>query len=136
LFTAEGEIYAIGGAVTDITDRKQEELALRYSEEKYRLVVETARDAMLSVDQNGVIRSANPATKNVFGYGPEELVGTPLTVLMPEYLRKLHEVGFKRYMATGERHINWQGTELTGLHKDGRKSFLDSKLPSRRWAPA
>lgn len=121
LFNAEGEIYAIGGAVTDITDRKREESALRYSEEKYRLVVETASDAMLTIDQNGAIQSANPATKIVFGYDPGELVGRPLTVLMPEYLRKLHEMGFNRYMATGERHINWQGTELTGLRKDGHE---------------
>jgi hypothetical protein len=40
---------------------------------------------------------------------------------MPEYMRKLHEKGFGRYLATSERHINWQGTELTGLHKNGRE---------------
>jgi PAS domain S-box-containing protein len=121
LFNAEGEIYAIGGAVTDITDRKREESAFRYSEEKYRVVVETASDAMLSMDENGTIQFANPATKGVFGYDPVELIGVPLTVLMPEYLRKLHDKGFRRYLANGERHINWQGAELTGLHKDGRE---------------
>jgi PAS domain S-box-containing protein len=117
LFNAEGEIYAIGGAVTDIT----EEPALRYSEEKYRLVVETAPDAVVSVDESGAIQSANPATMAVFVYQPAELIGKPLSVLMPEYMRKLHEKGFGRYLATSERHINCQGTELTGLHKDGRE---------------
>ena len=121
LLNAQGEIYAIGGAVTDITERKREESALRYSEEKYRVVVETASDAMVSMDEKGTIQFANPATRSVFGYDPTELIGMPLTVLMPEYMRKLHEKGFKSYMATGERHINWQGTELTGLHKDGRE---------------
>src|SRR5208337_994949 len=62
LFNAEGEIYAIGGAVTDITDRKREESALRYSEENYRLVVETAPDAVISIDERGAILLANPAT--------------------------------------------------------------------------
>ncbi len=42
-------------------------------------------------------------------------------MLMPEYLRKLHEDGFRRYSATGQRHINWQGTELTGLRKNGQE---------------
>ena len=121
LFNGEGEIYAIGGVVTDITDRKREESALRYSEEKYRVVVETASDAVISMDEKGTIRFANPATQSIFGYDPTELIGIPLTVLMPEYLRKLHEKGFGRYIASGERHINWQGTELTGLHKDGRE---------------
>jgi PAS domain S-box-containing protein len=121
LLNAEGEIYAIGGAVTDITDRKQEESALRYSEENYRLVVETAPDAVISIDESGAILFANPATVRIFGYDPTELIGKPLTVLMPEFLRKLHEKGFSRYLATGQRHINWQGTELTALRKNGQE---------------
>ena len=121
LFNAEGEIYAIGGVVTDITERKREESALRYSEENYRLVVETAPDAVISIDENGAILFANPATVRIFGYDPTELIGKPLTVLMPEFLRKLHEKGFSRYLATGQRHINWQGTELTALRKNGQE---------------
>ncbi len=120
LFNSEGEIYAIGGAVTDITYRKREESALRYSEENYRLVVETAPDAVISIDESGAILFANPATMRIFGYDPTELIGKPLTILMPEFLRKLHEKGFSRYLATGQRHINWQGTELTALRKNGQ----------------
>src|SRR5260370_21439658 len=40
---------------------------------------------------------------------------------MPECLRKVHEGGFRRYLGTGRRHINWQGTELTGLNKNGQE---------------
>jgi PAS domain S-box-containing protein len=121
LFNAEGEIQAIGGAITDITDRKREESAFRYSEDRYRLVVETAPDAVISIDESSAILFANPATLRIFGYDPTELIGKPLTVLMPEYLRKVHEAGFSRYLATGQRHINWQGTELTALHKNGQE---------------
>ena len=99
----------------------REESALRYSEENYRLVVETAPDAVISIDERGAILIANPATMRLFGYGPTELIGRPLTVLMPEFLRKLHEKGFSRYLATGQRHINWQGTELTALRKNGQE---------------
>jgi PAS domain S-box-containing protein len=121
LFNAEGEIYAIGGVVTDITERKQEESARRYTEERHRLVLETANDAVLSIDESSVILFANPATSRIFGYDPTELIGKPLTVLMPEFLRKLHENGFRRYLASGQRHINWQGTELTALRKNGQE---------------
>jgi PAS domain S-box-containing protein len=121
LINEGGEIYAIGGAVTDITDRKQEESALRYSEQNYRLVVETAPDAVISIEESGAILFANPATARIFGYDPTELIGKPLTILMPEFLRKLHENGFSRYLATGQRHINWQGSELTGLRKNGQE---------------
>src|SRR6266852_395992 len=108
-------------ACEDIEERKQEESARRYSEERHRLVVETASDAVISLDATSAILLANPATTRVFGYAPEELIGKPLTMLMPEFLRKLHETGFKRYLATGQRHIDWQGTELIGLRKNGKE---------------
>ncbi|HEX3353616.1 MAG TPA: PAS domain S-box protein [Terriglobales bacterium] len=102
-------------------DQEGEESALRYSEENYRLVVETAPDAVISIDESGAILFANPASARIFDYDPAELIGKPLTILMPEFLRKLHEKGFSRYLATGQRHINWQGTELTALRKTGQE---------------
>jgi PAS domain S-box-containing protein len=121
LFNADGEICGIGGIVTDITERKREEAARRHIEENHRLVLETASDAVVTMDENGVIRFANPATLRIFGHDPAELIGKPLTVLMPEWMRKLHDGGFRRYLATGQRHINWQGTELTGLRINGEE---------------
>jgi PAS domain S-box-containing protein len=115
-----GDVEYIG-AVIDITERKKEESARRYSEERYRVVIETANDAVVTTDESGAILFANPATTRVFGYDPTELIGKPLTVLMPEFMRQLHESGFRRYLATGQRHLNWQGTELTGLHKNGQE---------------
>jgi PAS domain S-box-containing protein len=107
--------------VEDITQHKLEESARRDSEARYRVVVETASDAVVSMDEDGAILLANPATSRVFGYEPAELIGKPLTILMPESMRKLHEGGFRRYLATGQRHLNWQGTELTGLRKNGEE---------------
>src|SRR6202007_2998079 len=107
--------------VEDITERKKEESERRYIEQRYRVMVETASDAVVCIDERGAILLANPATTKVFGYDPADLIGKALTMLMPEYLRKLHEDGFRRYSATGQRHINWQGTELTGLRKNGQE---------------
>ena len=103
------------------TDREREESVLCYSEENYRLLVETAPDAVISIDERGAILFANSATVRIFGHDPTELIGKPLTILMPEFLRKLHEKGFSRYLATGQRHIDWQGTELTALRKNGQE---------------
>ena len=108
-----------------IDDRKLEESARRYSEENYRVVVETASDAILSIDDGGTIRFANPATERIFGYKSSDLIGKSLTVLMPEFLRAAHEKGLKRYLATGQRHMNWQGTELTALHKNGQEFHVE-----------
>ena len=128
LFSAEGELYAIGGIVTDITERKKEESARRFSEERYRILVETANDAVLSADETGVILFANSATSRIFGYDTTELIGKPLTMLMPEFIRKVHQTGFRRYLDTGVRHMNWKGAELIGLHKSGKEFPMEISL--------
>jgi PAS domain S-box-containing protein len=128
LFNGQGEIYAIGGIVTDITERRKEESARRFSDERYRVLVETANDAVLSIDETGAILFANPATTRIFGYDSTELIGKPLTMLMPEFMRKLHETGFKRYLATGQRHMNWQGAQLIGLREDGQEFPAEMSL--------
>jgi len=105
----------------EIAHRSNAEEDLISKEETHRLVVETAPDAVITIDDRSVIQFANPATTRIFGYDPSELVGNSLTMLMPKFLRELHEKGFSRYLATGHRHINWQGTELTALRKDGEE---------------
>lgn len=100
--------------VLDLTAQKR-------SEESYRVVVETASDAVISMDESGVMLFANRATARVFGYDSAELIGRPLAILMPESMGKLHEFGFRRYLATGQRYINWQGAEFTGRRKDGHE---------------
>src|SRR6202167_542507 len=92
----------------EIADRKHAEEDLRSSEEKHRVIVEAAHDVVVSMDEEGAILLANPATRRIFGYDPVEIVGKPMTMLMPEMMRKLHVNGFKRYLATGKRHLNWQ----------------------------
>lgn len=94
---------------------------LEENEKRYRVVVQTANDAVVSADESGAIQFANPATSRIFGYESTELIGKPLTVLMPKSFGKLHENGFRRYLATGQRHINWKGTEFTGLRKNGQE---------------
>jgi PAS domain S-box-containing protein len=117
----EGRIARWYGLLIDIDDRKRAEDELKRSEARHRVVVETASDAVVSIDESGAIILANLATKRIFGYNPEELVGKPLTVLMSGAMSKLHESGFKRYMETGTRHLNWQGTEMTALRASGEE---------------
>jgi PAS domain S-box-containing protein len=109
----------------DITERKRFEEALLESEQHFRAVAETASDVILTVDEESAILFANHTTGKVFGYASAELIGQPLTMLMPEYLRRLHEAGIKRYLETGVKHIGWAAVELPGLHKNGREIPLE-----------
>ena len=67
------------------------EAQVRTGEEFHRVVIETASDVVVSIDHRGDILLANRATTTIFGYEPSELIGQPLTKLMPEYLRALDE---------------------------------------------
>ena len=105
----------------EIADRKHAEEDLRSSEEKHRVIVEAAHDVVVSMNEEGAILLANPAARRIFGYDPVEIVGKPMTMLMPEMMRKLHENGFRRYLTTGKRHLDWQGVEVTAQRKDGQE---------------
>jgi PAS domain S-box-containing protein len=117
----QGHIVRWYFLLTEVDDRKRAEDELRRSEARHRVVVETASDAVISIDESGAIILANPATKRIFEYAPEELIGKSLTILMPGGMRGLHETGFKRYLETGAKHLNWQGTEMTALRANGEE---------------
>ncbi|MDT4967210.1 MAG: hypothetical protein QOJ64_1947, partial [Acidobacteriota bacterium] len=120
-----GEVVGSLSMVIDITERKAAEDALRESEERYRVVAETATDVIITMDEDSKILFANGAVEKVFGYAVSDLVGRQMTMIMPEYLRHLHEAGVSRYVRTGHKHINWAGVELPGLHKSGHEVPLE-----------
>lgn len=71
-------------SIIDITERKRAEQALRASEERFRLVVEDAPNAMIMVDEDGNIVLLNAEAERLFGYQRAELVGKPIETLIPQ----------------------------------------------------
>ncbi len=97
----------------------------RESEALYRAVIETTSDAVIVIDEDSKILFVNRSTEGIFGYLKDELLGKQLTVLMPDYLRQIHEQSIKRYVQTGKKHLSWDGVELPGLHKSGKEICLE-----------
>jgi len=116
---------AIICTVIDITKQKQAQDELRESEARYRTVAETAADGLITIDESSRILFANNSVERIFGYPAKELIGQPLTLLMPEYLRHLHKHAIARYIATGKRHTSWNDMEVPGLHRSGREIPLE-----------
>ena len=129
-----GNVSGIVMVFRDVTERRRSEAALRASEEKYRIVAETATDAIITINEQSEILFVNPAITTIFGYQPEELLGKELTLLMPDYLRHVHRASLARYVQTGVRHIAWQGVELPGLHQSGREIPLEISFGESREA--
>jgi two-component system, cell cycle sensor histidine kinase and response regulator CckA len=105
--------------------RFKAEEKLHESEEQYRVVAETATDVIVTIDENSTILYVNKSVERVFGYSVPELLGQPIMLLMPDYLREIHKAAIIRYTQTGQKHINWESVELPGLHKNGQEIPLE-----------
>jgi PAS domain S-box-containing protein len=102
--------------------------ALQESETRLRTVTETAHDAIISADVDGRIRYWNPGASRIFGYSADEVLGQPLTMLMPARLRDGHERGLRRYVGTREPRVVGRTVELEGQRKDGTIFPLELSL--------
>ena len=104
------------------------EHALSESEERFRSLVESATDAIVLADEEGVIISWNQSARKLFGYTQEEVTGHPLTMIMPERYRHSHLEGFRRFRDTGESRLIGSLIVVEGLRKDGTEFPLELSL--------
>jgi PAS domain S-box-containing protein len=111
----------------DVTRRKLAEQALEESEARFRSVVETARDAIVSANGEGKIIYFNGSAERIFGYSAGEVQGEPLQVIVPEF-HAAHDAGFDRFLRMGEARGIGQAVELAGRRKDGSEFPLQLSL--------
>src|ERR671914_176008 len=101
---------------------------LRKSEARYRTVLDAAFDAIVTITPDGMIRWFNRGAERIFGHRAEEVIGQPVTLLMPESYRELCVAGLHRYLRTGEARVVGGTTELVGLRKDGSEFPIEMSL--------
>ena len=107
------------GFVQDISARKKAEETLLEGESRIRAILDTTLDAIITIDDSGIIQSANSAVQTLFGYTAEEIVGQNVSILMPSPHREKHDHYVDTYLATGEKKIIGIGREEFGQKKDG-----------------
>jgi PAS domain S-box-containing protein len=110
---------AFTGILHDLTPRVEIEDALRKSEERLRSIVESAVDAIIVIDDRGLIQAFNPSAERLFGYRVSEVLGRNVTILMPSPDRERHDGYLRHYLTTGEQKIIGIGREVTARRKDG-----------------
>ena len=110
------------------TEHKRAKDELRKSEARYRAVVNTASDAIITITPDGIIHSFNRGAERIFGYRAEEVIGQLFTLIMPERFREQCMLGLRRYLETHESRVIGGTTELIGLRNDGGEFPVELSL--------
>lgn len=92
-------------------------------------MVDGALDAILTIDDAGRLVEFNPAAERMFGYQKQQVLGQPMSeIIIPPRLRKAHEEGHRRFVATNQKHIFNQRIELTAMRSDGSEFPVELTL--------
>lgn len=114
---------------SDITKLKKIESELRQSEEKFRSISDSSSVAVIvAMDQKGNFIYWNRAAEIAFGYSANEIIGLPVTTIMPERFHDSHNSGFQRVMKTDETKLVGTTIEIPAKRRNGEEFEIELSL--------
>jgi PAS domain S-box-containing protein len=125
---------------TRVLNRAESELAvaehaLRTSEQRARLVIESAYDAFIAMNAEGVIIDWNTEAEKIFGFSSSQAIGRKLSeTIIPEQYRERHREGLKHFLKTGEGPLLGKRLEITALRADNSEFPVVLAISPVRWA--
>ena len=119
IIDGDGTNLGFAKIIHDVTARRAEERALQRREEHLKSILATVPDAMVVIDEKGIILSFSQTAERLFGYSEQEVTGKNVSLLMPSPDREKHDGYLERYLATGVPRIIGIGRIVTGLRADG-----------------
>lgn len=133
VFATDGVFLYWIGTCTNINTQHLATAALLLSQTRLQAILDAALDAIISMDQAGLVIEWNPSCERIFGWTRKEAMGCDLsTLIIPEELREQHTQGLLHYLETGEEKILGRRLELPAIHKDGTKISTElTILPAR-----
>jgi len=118
-------VALVGGLVLlglSLKDRRRAEEALRGSEERIRSIIDTASDALIGMDADGLITDWSPQAEATFGWSRDEAIGRSVAeTIVPERFRDAHMRGLRQFLVTGEGPVLGKRVELVALHHEGHE---------------
>lgn len=124
-----GALLGFVGIAQDITDQEQADEDLRLSEHRMRAIIDTASDAFIAIDADGVITDWNTQAERMTGWSRTEALGQRLsTLIVPSQYRPAHEQGLRRYLEDGHGPVLNRRIEISALHRDGREFPIELRV--------
>ncbi|MCR9067020.1 MAG: PAS domain-containing protein, partial [Cytophagales bacterium] len=117
---ARDQLIRLDGVVTDITERKHNELALAEKQDQIQAIFDASLDAVLIINVQGKIVKWDQKCMQLFGWTEDEVLYKPMAdILIPEDYRAAHKNGLKRYLQTGATNILNKALDFQALNKAG-----------------
>ncbi len=108
--------------------RRVSEMHFREAEARYRMITESAVDAIITIDSKQTIVGWNSAAQSLFGFSLEQIIGQPVTVIIPERFREVHLEKFTKSVAQKTYQNRFEPIELIGLAQDGGEVPIETTL--------
>ncbi len=112
----------------NIIERNAAVQNLQESESRFRSIAHSAPDAIIAADANGDITFWNRGASAIFGHEVHEVMGKPLTMLIPQRFQEAHNQGIARVNATGISQVTHKILDLVGVRKDGSEFPLEASF--------
>ena len=116
------------GIIEDVTERRQAERAIREGDERFRSVVDSTSDAVISIDSAGIVVAWNPSAERVFGFDESEMLGQTLAIVMPERFVAQYERALGQLKAGGGLSLFEKTVELVGRRKNSSEFPMELSL--------
>ncbi|MCL6636431.1 MAG: PAS domain S-box protein [Alicyclobacillus sp.] len=123
-FDPSGRAQAMIGVAYDVTQRKRAEQQLRESQERYEAVIQSVRDGIIVIDEEGKVLTWNRGAELILGYPAKERLGRPLADIIPERWRAAHQAGLQNAVASG-RVCHSGVREVVARHQNGEEVPLE-----------
>jgi PAS domain S-box-containing protein len=126
----QGRVVGVLGIIRDVTERRRIEDALRVSEERLRSIVQSTKDAIVLINALMKVAFWNKGAEATFGYAAEEVIGQPVTMIIPERYHEQLEGHVQRARIFERTQMTSKTLELVGLRKEGSEFPLELSLTS------
>jgi len=114
-------VNSIIGTIQDVTERNKAHQELKNSEEKFRIIAETASEGIITLDESNNILFVNGSLEQIFGYDKNELIGNNADFIIPVERKEAHSTGLMNFFKKKDGNKEMPGRQLNGVHKNGTR---------------